>query len=260
VKHNTLLEYRSWLAGTGGLTNSTVLTYYKAVCFLLQDQYLLDCKQMDINAILDKLRATKHKGEYSKYKNAFLKLCAFLDIKLSIDIQSELDNMISEKKKKHRKLKTVKLPYIQKQIRGIRDKKLRLSFDTMLNTGLRVSELSQIKKEDCFFFDDDRMELTFIAKGGKQEKVFVQREKDKNFFNALSSFIDTCKDDEKIFYSSSYLQARAKEKGFSCHDLRRAFAKVTYRDCKDINTVQRLLRHSNIKNTKLYLKSKVKLT
>ena len=257
MKYNTLLEYKKALV-TGGLSSSTALTYYNAVCYLLEGQYLFDCKEMNIDTVLNKLRAFKYKGEYSKYKNAFVKLCDFLDIKLSADIISELDSMIVSKKKKYRKLKAVRLADIQNQIKIMKDKKLRLSYETLLSTGLRVSELSQIKRENCVVFDSE-IELSFIGKGGKQEQVFVYKNNDESFFYDLCEHITSHGIDEKIFYSSSYLQAKAHDKGFSCHDLRRAYAKIIFRDCKDINTVKQLLRHSKIKNTRLYLKSKVEI-
>ena len=225
---------------------------------LLEGQYFFDFDEMDIDIILNKLRALKYKGEYSKHKNAFLKFCDFLDIKLSADIIHELNIMIVSKKKKYRKLKSVKLQDIKKHMKMMKDKKLRLSYETMLCTGLRVSELSQIKKEDCIISDSE-IALSVIGKGGKQEQVFVNINNDKNFFYNLCQHINAHETGKKLFYSSSYLQAKANDKGFACHDLRRAFAKTIYKDCKDVNTVMRLLRHNKVKNTLLYLKSKVEI-
>lgn len=257
MKYNTLLRYRDFLISKG-LSTSTALTYYKAVCYLLDGQYLMDCRNLDIEAVLDKLRRVKYKGQYSKYKNAFLKLCAFLDIKLSTDTRLELDTMLSTKKRQHRKLKPVKLSDIQRHINRAADEKLRLSLETMLYTGLRVSELAGIKKEDCTILNG-RIKLSFIGKGGGHESAYIDKAKDSRFFEALLSFINEEKTSEKIFYLASYLQAKALEKGFCTHDLRRAFAKVTYGACKDIDTVRQLLRHSKLKNTRLYLRSKVEI-
>jgi len=242
-----------------GLSASTALTYYNSMCFLLKDQHLIDCRNIDIPAALEKLGSMKYKNQYSKYKNAFSKFCDFLHISLNTDIKEKLEAMKGEKKKKYRKLKPVKLLDIKNQLRVIRDTKLKTSYEMMLHTGIRVSELCQIKKEDCQIQNKSLLEFSFVGKGGKKEKVFVSKERDKKLFQRILDLIEKTKTGNRVFYSPNYLQAKAKERGFNCHDLRRAFAKLTFKDYKDINATRILLRHSKLKNTKIYLRSKIEI-
>ena len=208
--------------------------------------------------VLEKLTAIKYKNQFSKYKNAFLKFCEFLNLELSGENQHKLDKMMDAKIKKRRKLRRTKLKDIKHKIRVMQDKKLKSSYETMLYTGLRDSELAQIKKADCIIHDKS-IALSFIGKGRKHEKTILYEEQNKRVYKDLLQLIDTTPPDRKIFYSASYLQAKALEKGFQCHDLRRAFAKLTYQEYKDKEIVMRLLRHSKIKNTKIYLRSKVEI-
>ena len=253
MKYNTLLAFRAHLAGE--LSPSTAITYYKAIDFLLKDQPLLDCRNFDVHAVVIKLKAMKYKNQYSKYRNAFIKFCDYLNIELSDKILLDLELMKTEKIKKYRKLKPVNLKDIKNHIKVIRDKRLKLSFETMLYSGLRVSELSQIRKEDCIV-GKDTITLHFIGKGGKRETVIIN---DRRVVARLKNLIQSTRDEKKVFYTSSYLQMKAHEKGFQCHDLRRAFAKLAYKEYKDISKVMELLRHSKIKTTKIYLRSKLKI-
>jgi len=254
VKYNTLLEYEEYLRKSS--TPQTATRYRQSVEYLLKDQYLLDCKKLDIDMVLKKFENMKYKSDYSRYKNAFLKFCQFQNIKIDNEKLLKLNLMKLEKKKKHRKLKAVDLKDIKNHLRVIQDKKLKLSFETLLATGLRVSELSQITKDDCHI-DSDKIVLSFIGKGGNPESVTIHQSEHETLFTNLLDLIGST--EKKVFYSANYLQTKATEKGFACHDLRRAFAKLDYQKHKDINRTKKALRHTNVKNTKKYLHSKVKI-
>ena len=238
-----------------GLSQSTARTYYKAMDFLLKDQLILDLKNIDIDLVVSKLKQMKYKNQYSKYKNAFIKFCDYLNIKLDSSILEELAIMKNEKKKRYRKLKEVELKNIKNHIRVIRDEKLKLSFQIMLLIGLRVSELTQIQAKDCLI-NSNSIELSFIGKGGNKESVLIT---DTKIFEAFKKLLSETRKGEKIFYSTNYLQSKAKKMKFQCHDLRRAFAKLSYKKHKNLNQVMKEMRHSKKHNTKIYLNSKVKI-
>ena len=252
MKYNTLRDYETFLKGS--LADSTAVSYRKCVDTLLQDQYLLDCKSLNPDLILPKFETMKHKNQYSKYKNAFLKFCEFQGIQLDNDFLLKLNLMKLDKKKKRRNLKEVDLKDINNHIRVIRDRKLKVSYQTLLATGLRVSELSQIQKEDCLI-DSNKIELSFIGKGGNPESVSILKSENKSLYQNLSTLI--YESNEKPFYSANYLQTNTK--GFGCHDLRRAFAKLDYQKNKDLKQTAEKMRHKNKKNTKIYTNSKVKI-
>lgn len=255
MKYNTLEDYKDFLCTC--YTKATAETYFKCMEYLLSDQYIIDCKNINIEKLLQKLESMRYKNQYSKYKNAFLKFCEFQNIKLDNNTLLSLDIMKLDKKKKYRKLNKVRLTDIKNKIKVIRDKRLKLSYETMLATGLRVSELSQIKKADCITTENSIL-FRFIAKGGKKESVQISAESHKRLFNDLVKLIEDNKQ-EKLFYSSNYLQKEATKRGFQCHDLRRAFAKIEYKKNRNLDKVRLSLRHKSIKNTKIYLKSKVEI-
>ena len=255
TKYNTLGEYHDFLMrGTGSLDTAT--TYWKAVDYLLQDQILIDCRDLDVQKILEKLRKIKYKNQYSKYKNAFLKFCEFQGIRLSNDVLLEMQFMNLDKVKKRRKLKQRNLKNIKNKIKVTRDEKLKLSYEALLQTGLRVSELSQITKEDCKIINENLF-ISIVGKGQQKQTVSISKKDNPRLFDNLLKLIDETKESKKVFYSRNYLQKKAIEKGFACHDLRRAHAKLLFEETKDVNQVMKSLRHKNEKTTKIYLNSKI---
>ena len=226
--------------------------------WLLKNQHIIDCRNLDVDKVIDKLKSIKYKNTFSKHKNAFFKFCAFIDLPLSPDVINTIESLNDDKTKKYRKLKPVMLKDMLEQIEAIKDKKLKISFQTILETGFRVSEISQIKKEDCVI-NMDCLEFRFIGKGGENESVRVVKSNNPNLYNALINHINTLNDKNKVFYSASYLQAEATKRDFKCHNLRRAFAKQNYREYRSIDKVQELLRHAKRQTTLIYLKSKVEI-
>ena len=233
MKYNILNDYKIYLECY--FIASTANTYYKAMDYLL-----------------------KYKNQFSKYKNAFLKFCTFQNIFLSQEIQNQLQEMKQAKQKKYRQLKPVTVNELKNKIRGIKDKKLRLSYNIMINSGLRVFEVGQIKKEDCIVTKED-ITLNFLGKGGNKECAVILKKDYAKFYDELSSLINKNLQGKKIFYSSSYLQKKANKMNLRCHDLRRAFAKLDYKKTKSLKHTQKAMRHKKSKNTKIYINSKVKI-
>jgi integrase len=256
LKYNSLANYRAYLAGW--LAPSTASTYHAAMTKLLEEQNIMNVKDFDISLILEQLREVKYKNQFSKYKNAFFLFCEYIERPLSLDEKIAIESMGQEKIKKRRRLKVIKLEDITNKIRVIRDKKLRYSFETMLKSGLRVSEISQIRKEDCVILDDIII-FNFVGKGQRKESVTILASENKSLYASIKKMIKETPQGEKVFYSVSHLQKEATKRGFSCHYLRRGYAKMKYKEVKNITEVQKALRHSNKRTTKIYLKSKLKI-
>ena len=133
-----------------------------------------------------------------------------------------------------------------------------MSFQTIIVTGLRVSELAQLGPDNCTIADGS-ITFNFIGKGGVSGSAAISSLENPQLCERLKQLIEDTPKDKKVFYSAAYLQAKAKELGFGCHDLRRAYAKLEYRKCRNKAEVQRKLRHSNLKTTNIYLRSKIKI-
>lgn len=255
--YTVLKAYREYLLQFLGC--QTAETYYKRLCLLFEGQSITDTVgKLDIQKIITKLGDIRHKNYFSQSKNAFIHFCEYQNIKLSEDVLAAIRELESATKKKYRRLKTVEYSQIDNKIKHLRNLKLKLSFQTMLATGLRVSELSGLSVKDCTITPDSVL-FGFIGKGGQAGTVMVKTSDFPKLYQRLKELIETTPADKKLFYSAGYLQGKARELGFACHDLRRSYAKLEYQKCRSKVEVSQKLRHSNVRTTNIYLRSKVRI-
>lgn len=235
----------------------TVRTYCNRLKLLFVGQSILNTiEQLDIQKILDNLSCIKHKNEFSQSKNAFLHFLKYEKILLSDEQLKQLKTLENQTHKKYKKKKVINYKKIDQTIKHLKNKKLKLCYQTLLNTGLRVSELSQIAKNDCIVFSDS-ISFSFTGKGGKWQKITILRQDNTKLFDELKEHISTLQTSEKVFYSSNYLQSQANRLGFQCHDLRRICAKLEYKKARSKEEVKKKLRHDSVKNTNIYLRSEI---
>jgi len=213
---------------------------------------------LDIEKVLLNLGQIKYKNYFSQAKNAFLHFCEFQDIALSPALMERISKLEKGARKKYRKLKPIHYSEIDRKIKHIRNKKLKLCYQVIVATGLRVSELAGITPNDCITASDE-ITFTFIGKGGKKESAVLKAIEYPRLYQSLKELIESTFGEKKLFYSVPYLQKKAKELGFKCHDLRRVYAKLEYKKSGSREEVMKKLRHSSPKTTNIYLKSKVKI-
>lgn len=251
-----VLEGYRWFLGSF-LRLETVRVYCNRLHALLEGQSITHTMQnFDISKVLDNLSNVKYKNEFSQCKNALLHFLNYQNISLNNDQLEHIKALERKTRKKYRKRKYVSFEKVDSTIKHLKNMKLKLSYQTLIATGLRVSELSQLTKSNCLL-SEDKIFFSFIGKGGNKEKVTLERTENKIFFDRVREMIDLTEENEKIFYSATYLQKKAKEYGFQCHDLRRAYAKLEYKKTKSKEHVKECLRHMNLKTTEVYLKSRV---
>jgi len=215
--------------------------------------------RFDVQLVLDRLAGIKHKNYFSQGKNAFLHFCELHNIKLSSDTLESIRGLEKKTKKKYRRLRAIDFKQVDNRIKHIRNKKLKLSYQAIMATGLRVSELAQLGPNDCAIAADS-ITFNFIGKGRRNESATIQATEHPKLYKSLLELVRDMPANKKVFYSAPYLQAKARPLGFSCHDLRRVFAKLEYRKCGSKTEVMSKLRHSNVKTTNIYLRSRVKIT
>jgi len=255
--YDLLASYKDYLLET--YRPSTAGTYYKRLCTLLADQSLSDTtNRLDIEKVFDKLGTIKHRNYFSQSKNAFLHFCEFQNISLSSDTLESIKILEEATRKKYRKFEPIEYSQIHTRIKHIKNKKLKLCYQVIIATGLRVSELASIFPSDCIV-TDDKIIFHFTGKGGKRETATLQAVEYPSLYQRGKEHIQNTSQGKKLFYSANYLQTKAKELGFKCHDLRRVYAKVEYKKCRSKSQVMKKMRHSSIKNTNIYLRSKVKI-
>lgn len=257
MKYDVLEAYRSFLNTRA--RPQTVRVYMERFSSLFENQSILNTREnLNVDKMISNLQNAKNKNEFSQYKNALLYFLEFQNINLNKEQNAKIKELENKTKKKYRKLKKVDFQKVDRTIKHIKNKKLKLSYQAIIGAGLRVFELGQIFKEDCKL-QNDEIVFNFIGKGGNPEQAILLKEDDKKLFDELTEMIQNTQDTKKVFYSANYLQQKAKQYNFTCHDLRRAYAKLEYQKTKSKAKVKEKLRHSNEKTTEIYLKSKVKL-
>lgn len=257
MKYDVLEKYKKFLSTKFRLT--TVNTYYNRMDNLLEGQDLLTpLENLDMEMVFNNLTNIKYKNYFSQSKNALLYFLMFYNIPLDKSFQNKIEELEKKLVRKNRKLVGVQYSDVKNRINHIRNRKLRLCYQVMLSTGLRVSELSQIKKSDCIITDTEII-FCFTGKGGRKEQSILTKQEYSNVYRNLIMAIENIPDDKKVFYSSNYLQQSCEGLGFHCHDLRRLYAKLECQKTKSKEKTKEKLRHTDMRTTEIYLNSKVKL-
>lgn len=149
---------------------------------------------------------------------------------------------------------------IFRKINAIRNERLKLGFRLQLKSGLRVAEVAKIRKNDIEFLENDRIVIHVRdGKGRKARDVSVLQ--DKYLYNRLKKYTEESEND-KLFYSRSYIKQKAKEYGIRTHDLRRINAQSRLAEevnmgknrREAIKTVQEALGHASPETTRIYLR------
>lgn len=146
-----------------------------------------------------------------------------------------------------------------RKINRLNNTKLKLAYRLQYKSGLRIKEIADLRKKDIAFADG---EMTLDVRSGKgRKRRLVKVETDHYLYETLQNYIDGIKDDEKIFYSKSYLEKKAVEHSMETHDLRRVNARQRFRRQRLEGTgkrearryVGRELGHEKTTTTNLYL-------
>lgn len=153
-------------------------------------------------------------------------------------------------------------------ISGLRDKAI---LETLFSTGLRVSELTKLNREQMDF---KRKEFGVIGKGGRARVVFLSEraitwlkrfleKREDNFkplFTRLSGKIVEEKEGEKMRLTPRSIQRIVKKYvkksrlpvNATVHTLRHSFATDLLTHGADLRSVQEMLGHKNIVTTQIY--------
>ncbi len=155
-------------------------------------------------------------------------------------------------------------------VHGCRDKAI---LDLLFSTGLRVSELSNLKKEDINL---DKSEFSVRGKGGKVRVVFI----DETAKESLKKYLQLRQDDSEFLFISyghsekilerniqevcgitprsiqrmvrKYAKMAGITKTVTPHTIRHSFATDLLMNGADLRSVQSLLGHSSITTTQVY--------
>ncbi|SDL91143.1 integrase/recombinase XerD [Aerococcus urinaehominis] len=260
-----------------GLAENTISAYRQDLgqaSRLLADREVksfMDASRQDIVASLGDLRmAGKKATTISRYLSTLRHFYKFLRLEYQL-IDNPMLN-ISQPKKQERLPQVLTITEVDRllaspdtsQLLGLRDRSL---LELMYASGLRVSELIQLK------MDDVHLEIGFLqtmGKGGKERIIPIGDQasywlleyinkarpkliKDQNFDEIYLNFRGHPLTRQGIWKN---LKAHVRQAGItkpvSPHTLRHSFATHILENGADLRVVQELLGHSDISTTQIY--------
>jgi len=232
----TKLEYLEYLK-TQGLSETTAKYYYNRIKYYQSNS--LEGKSREYIGQTKNALALFYKAQDIYYNDKVLKL-------------SELQR----KTKRKRPVKTItKLSTVNKKINAIKNKRIKLAFRLQQLTGLRISEIANLKKSDLTFQDGKIFVLVRESKNNKSRRVATIL-KDVWLYNNLLEL-----EERKyiLFYKESTLRVKAWRLGFKTHKLRKVTAKTinlrymakTEEERKE--KIRKYLGHGNNRTLNIYI-------
>jgi integrase len=135
-----------------------------------------------------------------------------------------------------------------------------LMIEFLWRTGLRVSEMLQIRPQSCQMLTNDTIQITLIGKGSSERKVYIK----SDFYKVLRDYF---KGHEFLFQrnnkrprSRSFVSMNIKRLAVKClgrhnlsaHSLRHSFATHGLEKGRSLQWVSQSLGHSDIQTTSRY--------
>lgn len=244
---------------TNKVYRDNTLRTYKSCLTNLNNNCNNDVTSKKILEYIENLQTSSNKAKYisaiRRYEELFPEEGCILD---------EFDSMTVEYIWQTKSSKGL-IPSISKdtairKISGLKNKKLKYSLRLQFESGLRVSEICNLRKSDIMF-ENDKIKINVInGKGGKDR--IVNAMDCKYLFEKLNEFLEFKNDTDKLFFREDYLRKQAAKYGIKTHDLRRLnacyrldqYIKDGMKKNDAINKVKIELGHDDIKDTLKYLK------
>ncbi len=221
----------------------------------------------------------KYKGALSRQSQGYflIALRSFFKFLLKQKIKVMSPEMIELGKQKEREIKFLLPEELQRifdsvdtaEEPGLRDRAI---LEVLFSTGLRVSELASLNKDDI---NIERGEFSVLGKGSKRRVVFLSEHaktrlkeyltKRTDPYSALFIRYSGPKPEEGLTPEKMRLSVRSVErlvdkyrklagivKHFSPHALRHSFATDLLQHGADLRSVQEMLGHKNVATTQIY--------
>ncbi|MDD5687669.1 MAG: site-specific tyrosine recombinase XerD [Elusimicrobia bacterium] len=272
MEHNDLLNsFISYISVEKGLAKNTVISYKRDIekYFIYLKKHFLDFLNVTEENITDYLweRKLEKKSVQTVFREqeSIKSLYKFLFIEGYIK-QNPAGQLKSPRLEKYlpdtlsieEVDKLLSTPDIKK-IKGLRDKAI---LETLYATGMRVSELTELKISDVNF------EVGFIkcfGKGSKERIVPIG----SKAIESINSYLNKRKktDNKMLFLNPSdnkisrisvweiikkYAKIAGITKKISPHTLRHSFASHILERGADLRTIQEMLGHASISTTQIY--------
>lgn len=204
-------------------------------------------------------KKTKSNATIALYKAALKKLIKYrikdLNKKAVIDT-AFAEIKITKQDKAITKEKIVSKEIINKMM-SLSNEKNKLIIQTLYATGLRVSELINIKKKDCKKTIEENIEyisVSVIGKGNKERKIKLQMELYREIKNTFNSKVYLFETKNHRAFTRQYIYKIVNNAGLKVlgtrqvhpHTLRHSFAtELLIKDNKSLKAVSKYLGHSS---------------
>ncbi|MEN8907175.1 MAG: tyrosine-type recombinase/integrase [Clostridiales bacterium] len=257
TKEIILENFKKYLSGYDKWSKTTKETYYNSLKNALSNQEFSNISEIDINKLKDYLyNNAKRKNDVSKVKNSLALLFKSNNEPMYKKI-NEIEKIRKLKPKGRKQIQEeLQLKNTLIKINALKNKKLKLAYRLMVTSGLRISEISNLKKKDIEFCDNDRIKVHVTKGKGDKRRKFLTFWNDKYLYDSLKDHVKSMVDDENLFYSESHMRRNAGKLSFKSHDLRKTFSHILFyhypkNEKETINVLQKLLGHNE--GTKTYL-------
>lgn len=242
---------------------NTAKTYYSAAVKLFNDMQFNDVEDITEEKLEAALKQKfKTKNDFSAAKQAVKTLKNIYP-----NFHCPSDDFFKNTSMKKRNFgkkgkKVIEYDSIKRKINQISNEKLKIAYRLGLVSGLRISELAQLAKEDIKILDN---KIFINVRHGKgNSNGIVECQSDPYLIKKLPYYLkEFAHDTDKLFYSEVYMREKANALDFECHDMRRIYA-ITLREklkkempvAQANEIVQKSLRHKRFSTTKRYLFNK----
>lgn len=228
--------------------SKTLLNYYTFLNKLIQNSKSL--KKEDVKEYLE--NNLVNKKDISKTKSGLKMFCDFYN---NNGFDYSIFEEVAKKKPQYKKEKEEIFDAAKtfRRINSIKDKRKKLAYKLMLNAGLRISEVSKLKKCNIRIVDNKILVNIVNSKYGKSRKLYALQ--DDYLLENLKTVLDELEHEDRLFHGESSLTKQAQKLDFHCHDLRKCYAQIVYFNTADKTSIQKLqylLGHKE--NSKTYLK------
>lgn len=258
---NDLLEYKNHLT-ISGYSDKTKAQY------LLYLQDFAKFIKKDLNTVNseDIVSYLSHKKETGIKNTSLNSIYASLKYYFSTYKKTNLMQDIKPPKKEKYLPTVLTKPEVKALFGAITDKKHRLMIELLYSSGLRVSELCNLKKE---FIDFNEGIIRVSGGKGKKDRIVIVSKKwiseykafEAKFFKKVSSSYAFCKKNGTPYSSDTiqkmikkYAQLAGIHKKVTPHTLRHSFATHLLEAGENIRKIQELLGHSSLSTTQIYTK------
>lgn len=147
-----------------------------------------------------------------------------------------------------------------RKINQLENPRLKYAYRLAVISGLRVSELADLRPSDLSFTEGHITVTVRNGKGGHGGVITCRQ--DPYLYDRLQEYVSRVQatQEEKLFYSEATMRKEAGRLGLECHDLRRIYAILCCRELRAVlpamqadREVQRNMRHVRFAVTKRYL-------